>query len=150
MKKKKDATYGDGVPIMWLFWETFQYSRRAFDEAVRPSGVTATQLSVLNRLAERPGLSGAELARITHTTPQAANLALVALERKALIERKLDTGSGHIVRSVLTEKGRRIVNDCYAEVHEVDRRLLAVLDDNQKRTLSDLLTAYLSQFPRPD
>jgi DNA-binding MarR family transcriptional regulator len=135
------------TPLLWLIWETFQYSRRAFDEALRPYGVSGTQLSVLNRVAERPGISGAELARLMLTTPQAALLSLTALERKGLIQRRLDTGAGHVTRSAVTDEGRRLVESCRAEVHTVGRRLLSVLSADKQRTLRDLLTSYLQGLP---
>jgi DNA-binding MarR family transcriptional regulator len=132
---------------MWLFWETFQYTRRSFDEALRPHGISGTQLSVMNRVAQRPGLSGVELARLMLTTPQAAHLTLSTLERKGLVERKPDTGNGHISRSFLTREGRRMVDTCEAEVRHVERRLLAVLSPKEQEALSELLSSYLQQLP---
>jgi DNA-binding MarR family transcriptional regulator len=137
----------NNVPLMWLFWETFQYTRRSFDEALRPHGISGTQLSVMNRIAQRPGLSGVELARLMLTTPQAAHLTLSTLERKGLVERKPDTGNGHITRSFLTQKGRRVVDGCEAEVHEVERQLLAILSPREQEALSELLWSYLQQLP---
>lgn len=134
-------------PLMWLIWEAFQFSRRSFDEALRPHGVSGTQLSVLNRIAQQPGLSGSELSRLMLTTPQAAQLTLASLERKGLIERRADVGNGHVVRSNLTEEGRRVVNSCEAEVHAVERRLLTVLSPDEQRSLSALLRSYLRQSP---
>jgi DNA-binding MarR family transcriptional regulator len=135
------------VPLMWLFWETFQYTRRSFDEALRPHGISGTQLSVLNRIAQRPGLSGVELARLMLTTPQAAQLTLSTLERKGLVERKPDIGNGHITRSFLTRKGCRLVDLCRAEVHDVEKRLLGVLSPTEQEALSELLSSYLQQLP---
>ena len=105
---------------------------------------------MLNRVAERPGLSGVELANMTLTTPQAAHLVLSALEKKGLIVRKLETGAGHIVRSNLTEEGRRVVESCLAEVHKVERRLLAVLTEDEQQALAVLLASYLRQVPHPE
>jgi DNA-binding MarR family transcriptional regulator len=133
---------------MWLFWETFQYTRRSFDEALRPQGISGTQLSVLNRIAQRPGLSGVELARLMLTTPQAAHLTLSTLERKGLVERRPDIGNGHITRSFLTQEGRHLVDTCEAEVRDVERRLLAILSPDEQEALSELLSSYLQQLPK--
>jgi DNA-binding MarR family transcriptional regulator len=137
-------------PLMWLLWEAFQFSRRSFDEALRHHGVSGTQLSVLNRIAQRPGLSGSELSRLMLTTPQAAQLTMASLESKGLIDRRADSGNGHVVRSVLTEKGQRVVNSCAVEVESVERRLLTILTAEQQQALSALLRAYLRQLPDSD
>jgi DNA-binding MarR family transcriptional regulator len=81
------------------------------------------------------------------TTPQAALLSLTGLERKGLIDRKLDTGAGHVTRSAVTDEGRRLVESCRAEVHSVGRRLLSVLSAEEQRTLRHLLVSYLQDLP---
>jgi DNA-binding MarR family transcriptional regulator len=130
-----------------LIMQAFYYTRRAFDQAVRAHGITASQLGVLNRIAEHPGITGAELSRLMFTTPQAAQLMLTALERKGLVERKPDPKSGRIVRSFLTEYGRRIVHACHAAVLKVERQLSADLGTKERRTLVNLLQDYVDQLP---
>ncbi|MFI5046433.1 MAG: MarR family winged helix-turn-helix transcriptional regulator [Acidimicrobiia bacterium] len=134
-------------PHAWLFMQAFHYTRRTFDEAVRPHGISATQLGVLNRLAERPGLSGAELGRSMLTTSQAAQLMLKTLERRGLVERAPDPNHGRIVRSVLTEEGRRVVDVCAPVVRRVDQELFAVLDAEERAALVDLLLRYMHETP---
>lgn len=134
-------------PLPWLIMQAFHYTRRTFDEAVRPYGITATQLGVLNRIAQRPGLSGAELGRLMLTTSQAAQLMLAALERKGLIERTPDPNHGRIVRSVLTEDGRRVVDVCGTVAREVEQQLAAVLDAAQREDLVELLVRYMPDSP---
>ncbi len=125
----------------------FHYSRRAFDEAVRPHGVSASQLVVLNRIAEHPGISGVELCRQLFTTPQSVQQMLASLERKGLVERKRDPTSGRIVRSVLTEDGQRVVRDCRANVFEVERQLSSVLQPEERQALIDGLQRYIPHSP---
>ena len=96
--------------------QAFHYTRRTFDDAVRPYGITATQLGVLNRLAERPGLSGAELGRLMLTTSQAAQLMLAALERKGLIKRTPDPNHGRIVRSGGPELALHLEDKGYVDI----------------------------------
>src|SRR5262245_57212140 len=91
--------------LIWLIAEAHGYTRNAIAQAVRRHGVTPTQLGILNRLADQPGLSGAELARQMHVSPQAAHLGLTTLEDKGLIRRGSEPGSGHLVRSELTPQG---------------------------------------------
>lgn len=132
--------------LVWLIWETFQYTHRNFDDVLRPHGVTSTQCAALIRIAEQPGLSGADLARLTLTTTQAANLALTALERKKLVDRKRDEGAGHVLHSVLTETGRTVMSACLKEVRDAERKLLASLSEAERDTLRDLLQKYIAPW----
>jgi DNA-binding MarR family transcriptional regulator len=129
--------------IPFLMMQAFHCSRRAFDEAVRPHGLTVSQLGVLTRIAREPGISGAELSRQTFTTPQAAQLTLTALERKGLAERKPDPTHGRIIRSVLTDDGRRILDACAEDAFNVERELCAPLDEAEQQTLMELLVRYI-------
>jgi DNA-binding MarR family transcriptional regulator len=140
-KGEATATNGDS-PLIWLIWETYQHTRQSVENVVRAHGVTAAQLGILNRLAGRSGLSGAEVARLLLITPQAAHVALRTLERKGLIERKQGPAGGRAVRSVLTEEGRRTVEACRSEWRKVERRLVAALTPEERATLTELLQRY--------
>lgn len=127
--------------------QAFHYTRRVVDEAARAHGVTAAQIGVLIRIAERPGLSGAELARDMLTTPQAAQLLLATLERKGLIERKLDPIHGRIVRSDLTDEGRRVVEVSRPDLLRIQRQLVAVFNAEERDAFVSLLQRYMHQSP---
>jgi len=138
---------GSHQSLSRLLMAAFHYSRKAFDEAVRPHGVSVSQLAVLNRIADHPGISGVELSRQLFTTPQSVQQMLASLERKGLVERKRDPTSGRIVRSVLTEDGQRVVRDCRANVFEVERQLSSVLQPEERQALIDGLQRYIPHSP---
>jgi DNA-binding MarR family transcriptional regulator len=147
--RRKQATAGD-PRIAWLIWEAFQHTRRSIEVAVKRHGITATQLGVLNRLAEQPGLSGVELARILMVTPQAAHVALQTLATKGLVERKPGAEGGRVVRSGLTEEGRRVVRSCLAERGRVEKHLVAGLTPADRATLASLLERYITGLEGDD
>jgi DNA-binding MarR family transcriptional regulator len=109
------------------------------NDAVGPYGITPTQLGVLNRLAQEPGLSGAELARRLLVTPQAAQLALTALMERKLVERQPDARHGRIVRTYLTEEGRALVDVSMTRALQAEDEFLSVLDMDERKTLVELL-----------
>jgi DNA-binding MarR family transcriptional regulator len=131
------------TPLSLLIMQAYLYTRRSFDEALRKHGVSAAQLGVLNRIAARPGLSGAELAREMFTTPQAAQLMLATLERKGLVERAADPNHGRIIRSTLTDAGQKVVDVCRADAWAHERRLGAALDEHEREELVELLVRYV-------
>jgi DNA-binding MarR family transcriptional regulator len=133
---------GEGQ-LIWLIAEAHGYTRNAINQAVRRHGVTPPQLGILHRLADQPGLSGAELARQMFVSPQAAHLALTTLEDKGLIDRQSDPGAGHLVRSALTPRGEQMIERCRSELREVAAEISAVLDAPEQRALTDLLRRYV-------
>src|SRR5947208_8389893 len=44
-----------------LIMQAYYYTRRSFDDAVRDYGITAAQMGVLHRIADHPGITGAEI-----------------------------------------------------------------------------------------
>jgi DNA-binding MarR family transcriptional regulator len=124
---------------LWLLKRVFHQGHRTVSEAVRPYGVTPTEMGALNRLVDEPGLSGAELARRMLVTPQAAQLSLTALEKRGLVERTPDATHGRIVRTHLTEEGRRVWEVCRAISLDAEDEFLAVLNAEERQTLIELL-----------
>ena len=129
--------------VLWLITQAHHHVRRLVNDAVRAQGVSGAQVAMLNRLAAQPGLSGAELARLSLISPQASHLALETLERKGLVERRRDPHHGRIVRSYLTEEGRRLAQKTITAAVEGGTELLAVLDDDERETLRRLLKRLL-------
>jgi DNA-binding MarR family transcriptional regulator len=135
---------------MWLMKRAFYQQRRALDEAVRPDGVTAAQAGVLSRLSEQPGLSGADLARELLITPQASQVALTALERRGLVERRPDASHGRILRAFLTAEGRRLARLCTNAAVELQDKLLAGFDRDERASLVDFLNRMIEHGPSGD
>ena len=94
--------------ILWLLKQAFYFSLTTVNEAVSSHGVSTAQIGVLRQLTNEPGLSGAELARRLLISPQGVQLALTALERRGLVERKQDPQHGRILRAYLTDEQRTL------------------------------------------
>ena len=76
--------------ILWLLKQAWYFSLTTVNDAVSEHGVSTAQIGMLRQLATEPGLSGADLARRLLISPQGVQLALKALERRGLVERKQD------------------------------------------------------------
>lgn len=123
--------------------QAFYYTRRSFDEALRPLGLTAAQAGVLRRISDAPGITGVEISRRMYTTPQAAQLILATLENKGFINRKSDPTSGRIVRWFLTEVGSRALGKAMPRMWEVEQELERPLTTGECRQLSEMLQRYV-------
>ena len=78
-------------------------------------------------------------------TPQGAQLALAALERNGLVERRPDPNHGRIQRAYLTAQGRRVASACLADAVAAHRALFGVFDADEQDTLRSLLLRLVEQ-----
>src|SRR6476619_5137600 len=89
----------------YLLRQAWQAFRGAMENALRAHGLSGAQYAALSVLARDPGMSGADLARASNTTPQAMNGVLITLERDGLVERHPHPTHGRILRVMLTREG---------------------------------------------
>jgi DNA-binding MarR family transcriptional regulator len=123
--------------------------RRALDDALRDLGLTTPQFSVLSVLDVEPGLSGAELARVSMLRPQTVNSIVLALERNGHVNRVPDPRDARVRQAELTGAGRRLLAEARTQVDEVERRMIAPLEDGQVAQLRRWLVACAQALDPP-
>jgi DNA-binding MarR family transcriptional regulator len=107
----------------YLLGQAWRAQLGAMAIALRPHGLTPWQYGVLSVLAREPGASGADLARATHTTPQAMSGVLATLERESLIERRPHPTHGRILQATLTSEGQRRLEAANPAVRALEREI---------------------------
>ena len=130
---------------LWLLKQAFYYSLTTVNEAISDYGVSTAQIGLLRQLANEPGLSGAELARRLLITPQGVQLALTALERRGLVERKPDPRHRRILRAYLTEEGRTVTAAAVSDAIAAHEDVFGVLTEQEQKTLCALLGRVIEQ-----
>src|SRR5271157_5134566 len=125
--------------ILWLLKQAFHFSLTTVNEAISAHGVTTAQIGLMRQLANEPGLSGAELARRLLITPQGVQLALTALERRGLVERKPDPQHKRILQAYLTDQGRSVVGKVVSDAIAAHEQVFGVLTAEEQATLRELL-----------
>jgi DNA-binding MarR family transcriptional regulator len=113
--------------------------RSSADAALAPLGVAAPAFGVLLRLAERDGLSQAELAR--HQAVEAPSMCRMVdrLERDGLVERRRDGDDRRVVRVHLTDRGQAALADGTTLLAPHETRVAAALTADERRQLINLL-----------
>jgi DNA-binding MarR family transcriptional regulator len=134
-----------GKNTLWLLKQAFYFSLTTVNDAVKEHGVSISQIGVLRQLSGEPGLSAAELARRLLITPQGVQLALTALEKQGLIERKQDPQHGRILQVFLTEKGRGVASSAVSDAIEAHDAVFGVLSPAEQDQLRALLTRVVEQ-----
>jgi DNA-binding MarR family transcriptional regulator len=131
--------------LLWLLKQSFYFSLNSVNDAIAGHGVTTAQLGLLRQLANEPGLSGAELARRLLISPQGVQLALTALERRGLVERKQDPQHGRILQAYLTDEGRAVVTAVFNDAVEAHQKVFGVLSVEEQLVLRTLLSRVVEQ-----
>lgn len=113
--------------------------RTAMDAALRPLELTVPQYACMELLAQRPGLSNAELARGAFVTRQSMNLVLRGLQDRGLVTRPAAAPHGRALPSQLTPSGHRQLLTASAAVRAVERQMLtSFAPARQERLCRDL------------
>lgn len=115
--------------------------RTAMEGALRPLGLTVPQYACLELLGQRPGLSGAELARAGFVTRQSMNEVLRGLHGRGLLDRPDANRHGRSLPTELTAKGRRELVGASRAVRAVERQMLDVLPPAARSRLREDLAA---------
>lgn len=135
-------------PIMVLLRQIQGATRRATEEALRNSDLTAAQATVLTELAYGQPRSNAELARLHSVTPQSMVEILASLERRGLISRSAKPDRGRAMPAELTKEGHSQLLSVHLAMRQVEQRLLNPLSAADISRLRKLLEACLTGIER--
>lgn len=111
------------------------------EDVLRPLGMSVTHYSCLELLAQRPGLSGSELARGAFVMRQTMNVLLQTLEREGHVTRAAEPAAGKALPVQLTPLGRRRLRAATTAVRSVEVRMLSGLTGAQQSAARDVLRA---------
>jgi DNA-binding MarR family transcriptional regulator len=125
-------------------------TRRATEEALRNSDLTAAQANVLTELAYGQPRSNAELARLHSVAPQSMVEILASLERRGLISRSAKPDRGRAMPAELTKEGHSQLLSVHLAMRQVEQRLLNSISAADISRLRTLLEACLTGIERED
>lgn len=104
--------------------------------------VTAEQWSVLNRLAEQDGITQKALAIRAEKDQTNMTRILDQLERKGLVERKVNTADRRSFLTYITEKGRAL----HKQLVPIEREVVHSVSSGLTEEQSDVLWACLKEI----
>jgi DNA-binding MarR family transcriptional regulator len=97
-------------------------------------------------IASYPGLSGADLARLTFLTPQTVNVIVRNLQRDGAIEKIAHAGHGRILQLRPTARGLQLLKRCRARVADVEGRLVGLASCDEERAVRRWLGAVAGEL----
>ena len=125
--------------VTYLVKRLEQAVRAYLDEATMEIGLTTPQYAALSSLDAKPGLSSAELARLSFISAQAMHQMVAAMERKGLIRREAAPHHRKQLRIFLTEHGGACLRHCEERADELERSMFAGMSPAERNTLARLL-----------
>jgi len=120
-----------------------QALRRSSHQAETRIGLTAAQLFVLQKLAEKPGASVNELAALTLTNQSSVSLVVKKLVTKGLLVREHAAADARRVVLGFTPRGRAALRESPDAPQLLLLRGLHELSERDQRRLADSLTGWL-------
>ncbi|WP_228136894.1 MarR family winged helix-turn-helix transcriptional regulator [Klebsiella sp. RIT-PI-d] len=103
--------------------------------ALKQSGLTQPQFSVVTMILAYAGISGAQLARLSFLTPQTMSVIVANLERDGMIIRRPHEEHGRIQIIELTHSGREVMDISKKAVQSVEAKLLSDLSSEEETVI---------------
>ena len=145
--------HGTGIDldtsVGYLLKEASSALRTAMEEALRPLGLTVTQYSCLELLAQRPGVSASDLARGAFVSRQSMNVVLQGLEQDGLVTRSAEPAAGRTLPTRLTPRGRETLHHATTAVRGVEVRMLDAMSQAEQSEALRLLRSMVRALRDP-
>jgi DNA-binding MarR family transcriptional regulator len=162
-----DADHTAGIPepgegkrgehgyLGYLLRQASNAVRLGIDRSLEDLGITQPQFLIMTMINAYPGISGAEVARLTMLTPQTISLIVANLERDGRLRRAVSPDHGRIQQMELTDEGQSLLAQSRERTGRLDARLRADLSPDQEQFLRSWLVAIatrdlLTQEEDPD
>ncbi|OBB38657.1 MarR family winged helix-turn-helix transcriptional regulator [Mycolicibacterium fortuitum] len=132
-------TATESEPLGYLLHRVAAALRPEVAAALTPLGLGLPEFVCLRIISLNPGLTSAELARITNVSAQATNQLLHRLEAAGAVHRPDTAAAGKALPAELTATGRTLLTRAENAVHGADQRVLDRLTPTEQRQLKALL-----------
>ncbi|MCK1622354.1 MarR family transcriptional regulator [Bradyrhizobium sp. 147] len=137
---------GEQGYLGYLLRQAHAAVRLKMERTLADLGVTSPQFAVLTMLNAYPGLSGADVARLTFLTPQTVGVIIRNLERDGAIAMTPHPVHGRIQQWTLTPRGATLLKACRQRVLELEKRLALGLDSKTETTIRRWLAGVATEL----
>jgi DNA-binding MarR family transcriptional regulator len=132
------------ITLLYLIKQVELAVRRALDDVVAAADLTTLQYTALTVLERHPGITSAELARNSFVRAQTMAEMVTFLLGRGLITRERDDENRKQYLLTLSPEGKRVLDDLYDHVADVEARMLDGFDVGQ----TEILRIYLVRCRR--
>jgi DNA-binding MarR family transcriptional regulator len=126
---------GEEGYLGYLLRQAAGAQRLEMERAMADLAVTLPQFLVLIMLAAYPGISNADLARLTMLTPQTVSVIVANLLRSGAVARRPHEVHGRIQHLDLTAEGKDLLARCRKRARSIEARLTAGLSREEEQII---------------
>ena len=116
------------------------------DDELRARNVTTAQLRFLTEVKERPGSTGAQMARACYVTPQSAQAMMVRAVAHGWVERGTNAENHRLVTARLTPEGERLLAYADGVLAQLEVEVWQGVSVADLKTMNGLLERGLSNL----
>ncbi|MBI3444694.1 MAG: MarR family transcriptional regulator [Magnetospirillum sp.] len=115
--------------------------RLRMERAMADLEVTVPQFVTLTMLVAYPGISNADIARLSMLTPQTVSVIVANLERDGAVTRRPHAVHGRIRHIDVTKAGRDLLARCRQRVQALEQTLMTGLSPDEQAVIRRWLVA---------
>jgi DNA-binding MarR family transcriptional regulator len=136
---------GPSGHIGYLLRQAHAVHRQRMERALADLDLTPPQFAVLTMLRAYPGISNADVARLSFLTPQTVCVIVAHLEKRGAVSRRPHAVHGRIQHLDVTAAGQELLSTARESVQKVERWLLDGLTSTQERAIRHWLAGIASR-----
>jgi DNA-binding MarR family transcriptional regulator len=140
-KADSDLRNRQDLKLGYLIHDVSRLRRKAFDEIVKPLGVTRAQWWIIAHLARHDGMVQTQLAQMLDVGKASLGALLDRLEATGFIERRPEPNDRRAKRVYLTKSSFQLLEKLVAAENAFNATILAGLTDKDRSELIRLLTS---------
>lgn len=138
------------IKLGFLIHDVSRLRRKAFDQLIKPLGVTRAQWWVLASLSRHDGMMQVQLADILDVGKASLGTLIARLEVGGWVERRGDPVDKRVKRVYLSRKAQQILEEMTVAEREFNERVMASLTAPDQSELSRLLSSMKESLSNMD
>jgi MarR family transcriptional regulator for hemolysin len=135
-----EETSRQGIKLSFLIHDVSRMRRNAFDQIMKPLGVTRAQWWVLAHLSRHDGMMQTQLADVLDVGKASLGTLIERLDQAGMIERTSDPTDKRAKRVFMTRAAHQLVRRMTNEEDRFNQQVLAKLSSDDRNELIRLLT----------
>jgi len=138
---------GEGGHLAYLLRQASLAWRGRMDEALAEFAVTPPQFAAMTMIEAYPGLSSADLARLSLLTPATIATIVANLKRAGLATARPHPVHGRILQLEPTDRGKALLARCKRRVYALEAELTRELSRDEEQTVRRWLARLAAASP---
>lgn len=140
----------DGIRLSFLIHDVSRMRRSAYDNFMKPLGVTRAQWWVLAHLSRHDGMMQTQLATLLEVGKASLGDVIEGLDRNGWVERRPDPADKRAKRVYLTRSAQGLIKRMTEMEHEFNNQILGDLSAAQRGELARSLLTIKHAIARLD